>query len=608
MLKYELDQVKFSDLKDKIEIPKFQRGLVWGDQKKKEFIKSLKAGLPIGVLLLSKAENGRFLVIDGLQRFTTMLEYSRDYFSYIDPSEITDSDIISIIIASQAAKDIYDLRSEADKLMVREKIRKVIVENISMGQNKNLQQISKLAAIQLCKEIHELSDKDLLEVLDAVYIIVSNFSAAAKIDDIEIPLIIFNGKEDELATVFQKLNQEGVKLSKYDVFAATWFGHTVNVKGDTDFIKQIIKKYSASQEKSGLEISNYDPDIMLKTGELTAFEYAFALGKELTDKCPILFNAKRDDSKVESIGFLILAELLGLSYQSMNKLASEMDKHKKLDFCRLKNAIIDTAKSVQSALGDYIVAPTKKKPSLACHSELQLSSYIVVLFKLRYEITTADGLVDRGNKAKEIREVRRFLYKHYLYDILRGYWSGSGDTKLEEIIADPFTCRYVKDVSKDSFEQAISEWLASSNKKSSLMTVSAETKLFLNYLLRLYNNPAAIAKTDYDIEHCVPKKVLQDYFIKKNIAVPISATCNLVYIPKSENRGKGDLTYYQKQRKDSITYTLNAEALEALCYPREQELMFVESVSTITAENYFAFLTDREKYITHRMISKLYER
>ena len=47
MLKYELDQVKFSDLKDKIEIPKFQRGLVWGDQKKKEFIKSLKAGLPI---------------------------------------------------------------------------------------------------------------------------------------------------------------------------------------------------------------------------------------------------------------------------------------------------------------------------------------------------------------------------------------------------------------------------------------------------------------------------------------------------------------------------------------------------------------------------------
>ena len=120
-------------------------------------------------------------------------------------------------------------------------------------------------------------------------------------------------------------------------------------------------------------------------------------------------------------------------------------------------------------------------------------------------------------------------------------------------------------------------------------------------------NPAEVGKNDYDIEHCVPKKVLQEFFIKKNVAVPISATCNLVYIPKAENRGKGDMTYYQKQKKDASTYTLNADALEALSYPRKTDLAFVESVDTITTENYFAFLADREKYITHRMIKKLYE-
>ena len=89
------------------------------------------------------------------------------------------------------------------------------------------------------------------------------------------------------------------------------------------------------------------------------------------------------------------------------------------------------------------------------------------------------------------------------------------------------------------------------------------------------------------LDNCVPKKVLQNYFVKKNIAVPICATCNLVYIPKSENRGKGDLTYYQKQQKDASTYTLNADALEALSYPRKKDLAFVESVSTLTAKNYF---------------------
>lgn len=73
------------------------------------------------------------------------------------------------------------------------------------------------------------------------------------------------------------------------------------------------------------------------------------------------------------------------------------------------------------------------------------------------------------------------MYKHYLYDILRGFWSGSGDSKLQEIISDPTTCRYVRDVSENSFEQVISEWLKSANSKATLTNVSAETKLFLNY-------------------------------------------------------------------------------------------------------------------------------
>ena len=95
--------------------------------------------------------------------------------------------------------------------------------------------------------------------------------------------------------------------------------------------------------------------------------------------------------------------------------------------------------------------------------------------------------------------------------------------------------------------------------------------------------------------------------VKKDIVVPISAVCNLVYIPKSENRGKGDMTYYQKQKKDASTYTLNDTALDALSYPQKSELAFVESVSSITSENYFSFLKEREKFITHRMIAKLYE-
>ena len=155
MLKYELDQIKFSELKEKIEIPKFQRGLVWGEGKKKEFIKSLKAGLPIGVLLLSKTNDNKYLVIDGLQRFSTMMDYSKDYFKYIDSSEISDGDALSVIYASKEATDHYSKFDEKNQHRLVDAVRKIIVSNISAGYNLNLNQISQSAAQQMCKDIEQ---------------------------------------------------------------------------------------------------------------------------------------------------------------------------------------------------------------------------------------------------------------------------------------------------------------------------------------------------------------------------------------------------------------------------------------------------------------------
>ena len=52
----------------KIEVPMFQRNLVWSFDQKKLFIDSLEQGFPIGTLLLYNAPTGTFKLIDGLQR------------------------------------------------------------------------------------------------------------------------------------------------------------------------------------------------------------------------------------------------------------------------------------------------------------------------------------------------------------------------------------------------------------------------------------------------------------------------------------------------------------------------------------------------------------
>jgi len=607
MLKYEIETKKFSELRNKIEIPKFQRGLVWSREKKREFIKTLKAGLPIGVLLLSP-KGDHYLVIDGLQRFTTMQDYASDVFSYIDREEITDNDLATIVVASSDARKIFDDFSKSGKEAQYDKMRSIIAEKISSGQGKNSFVISGEAANELCTKIAAFPDKDLQSIQGAVFNVVEKFQQEAQIDDITIPLIIFKGKEDELADIFQKLNQEGVKLSKYDVFAATWIDHSVVVKNDPEFIEYVIKKYEAAQDDSNLDIADYDPDVMKQNGELTVFEYAFAVGKALMDKCRKLFP-KVDESKIDSIGFLILAELVGLSYQRMGKLAEKLLSYEKLDFKKLKDTILEAGSVVENALTPYIESPTKpkrgnKRSSLVCHSELQLASYIIVIWKLKYRLDPKGDLISLSNNGKTIARIKDFLYKHYLYDILRGYWAGSGDSKLEDIIADPENCRYTKDVAKDDFEMVVLAWLRDMNQKINLTSVSKETKLFLNYFLRLRNNN--VERNSYDIEHCVPKDILKRFYLKKNILVPVSPVCNLIFIPSIDNQSKGEQTYYQRQDTNSGVYTLNEQQLDLLGYPKRAELRFVESVSTLTEQNYFSFLSNREKTILHAFIDALY--
>lgn len=602
MLKYEVEKKTFGDLKGKIEIPRFQRGLVWGDDKKKEFIKTLKAGLPIGVLLVSKKDDDTYLIIDGLQRFTTMTDYSRNYFKYIDKAEITNNDIYSIILASAKTRNNFDGYRDDVRQQQFEEMREIIASGISHGQGNHLA-ISRAIADDLCRKIAavDASDKEL--ITDEVFNIVTSIDQKAKIDDIEIPLIIFKGSEDELADIFQKLNQEGVKLSKYDVFAATWIEHTVTVANDGPFIDYIINKYETARQESGLEIASYDPDEMKLTGELTVFEYAYAVGKALMNKCKKLFP-KKQTAKIDSIGFLILAELLGLTYQDMGKLAETIDEYPNVDFGKLKDCILECGSLVENALIPYIESPTRARTSMACHAELQVASYIIVMFKLKYDISKTDGLTMKAGAHRDITKVKTNLHKHYLYDILRNFWAGSGDSKLEEIISDPSTCRYTKDVSREEFEWALLSWMEESNNKESAVNVASETKLFLNYLLR--KSSAYDSTLEYDVEHCVPKDVVTKYYHRHNIFVPLSTVCNLIYIPSKDNRRKGEHTYYERQQRDPNTFTLDQDQLDALGYPSKTDLDFVNATSTLTEANYRAYLAERRRAITKKFLDALY--
>ena len=65
--------------------------------------------------------------------------------------------------------------------------------------------------------------------------------------------------------------------------------------------------------------------------------------------------------------------------------------------------------------------------------------------------------------------------------------------------------------------------------------------------------------------------------------------------------------YYQRQAADPGTFQLNEDQLDLLCYPKKQELSFVESTSQLTEANYFSFLDGRRNNIANRFINALYK-
>ncbi len=60
--------------------PDFQRGFVWTVQKQSRLIESCLMRIPLPVFYMAEAEDGRIIVVDGLQRLTTFIRYLNDEF------------------------------------------------------------------------------------------------------------------------------------------------------------------------------------------------------------------------------------------------------------------------------------------------------------------------------------------------------------------------------------------------------------------------------------------------------------------------------------------------------------------------------------------------
>jgi len=73
-----IDVIKFWSDENKLYIdPPYQRGLVWGETRKRNFIRSLLLGIPVGAIVVNHraSPDYRTTVIDGKQRIASVLSF-----------------------------------------------------------------------------------------------------------------------------------------------------------------------------------------------------------------------------------------------------------------------------------------------------------------------------------------------------------------------------------------------------------------------------------------------------------------------------------------------------------------------------------------------------
>ena len=69
--------------------PDFQRNLVWDQEQKSQFIESIILNFPLPPFYINQRNDGKYNIVDGLQRTTTMHAFVNDQFRLQDLEALT---------------------------------------------------------------------------------------------------------------------------------------------------------------------------------------------------------------------------------------------------------------------------------------------------------------------------------------------------------------------------------------------------------------------------------------------------------------------------------------------------------------------------------------
>lgn len=585
----------------KVSIPDFQRGLVWNTKKQKGLIDSINEGYPVGSLLLYEGnESGgkrQFSIVDGLQRTHAIRSFVANPNRYFS-SEDVDENLVDTIVT----------RFPVSGPGPHDRVRKLIetwvksCNGFAVTEGWGVSDLTKHLLGELLgfesdsTEFHLALGRIISDdsVSNGMKDFLDNVQSAADIKDVRLSVIHYSGHRSKLPRIFELLNSRGVSLSRYDIFSASWIDFKTTIRNEK-VREAIYKKYAALVEEgfTSEALNSLDDGIGSSRHEYSLYEFLFGFGQFLSLEFPDLFAPVKEDAP-NSYGFNLVTACVGLRLNQMLNLETFLTDHK-VNLNELCEHIVECVSWVENCLKSILSVNQRKQP-LIFHAELQIISFIATVFTSRYEEGTLKEKAEWKSISSELASNFRM---YFLYDIIRQYWRGSGDSKLHD---DVLNQRYARrPPTRGNWFQTLNSWYEdtqiSMQHKRRYVRMNSPEILLLKYIYVRKFTAYEVA-SEFHVEHVIPNSDLANRAKLEAVGWPINCVGNLALLEKKQNQRKGGRTYYDywiaQRARNAISDSefednVRADEDKLLC-PRA---MLPEDPKNLDRRSYESFLNNR---------------
>lgn len=589
MAKYSVKEFEFKDIQKgikegKIQYPKFQRNIVWGKDKVVNLITTIQKGFPFGSILLYKESNfgtDNYKLIDGLQRYTAISKYQASPMQYYPTFDEEFEDLVNLINSHVKSKLII-----SDEVL--QEVAKELRSNFLNTQDFSDMEVTNIALPYLSALQND--GRTFVEITSFVTSFIKSIEEKIQVGTLKIPVIVFEGEESELTEVFQRINEGGKPLSKYEIFASSWCDYEIEDFKDEEITKILEARYSALSEKVG----DLDFDFeYINLNTINVFEYCFALSKIVSNQ----IDGSKTDDQIDTLGFNLIASILGIQIKDLAKIGSTLLGWKAEELYKLKEAIKFSTINTMERIESKFKYSNVHKLSL---KDYQLISYIATVFKMNYTIEGSSITRESQYGKKDLERVYKSIEADILLNIFENRWGNSGNTQLDKALGlGSDSLKYLKLPTNKELIKSFETYLERQNENEAMAGgVKTNDKMILSYFLNneIRENGEIVENlTTVDVEHIITKDIL-----KKNDIKLVSPLCNVCYLPKYENRSKKNEFMYDFYNSGKLA-DVEEEVLQRFNYPTRDELQSVNQVKhDLSLDVYKGFLEKRKEVLVEK--------